>query len=85
LIFGTLAVAQDRLRGVLIAPEVRVGGAGFEGFQAFTMLRGVKENSEPWRCAVLGFRSGIGGLRGSWVGCGEVFAIRASLEFILWA
>jgi hypothetical protein len=32
LIFGTLAIAQDGLRGVLIAPEIRVGGAGFEAF-----------------------------------------------------
>ena len=29
LVFGTLAIAQDGLRGVLIIPEIRVGYAGF--------------------------------------------------------
>jgi hypothetical protein len=59
------------LGGFLIAPETGIGGAGFEGFQALAMLRGVKENSEPWRGGASGIRSGIGGLRESWVGCEE--------------
>jgi hypothetical protein len=47
LIFGTLAVAQDGLRGFLIAPKIGRGDARFEGLQAFAMGRGVKDNSEP--------------------------------------
>jgi hypothetical protein len=47
LFFGALAVAQDGLRRFLIGPEVGLCDAGFERFQAFTMRRGVKDNSEP--------------------------------------
>jgi hypothetical protein len=47
LIFRALAVAQDGLRGFLIVPEIGRGDAGFEGFQAFAMGSGVKDNSEP--------------------------------------
>jgi hypothetical protein len=47
LFFGALAVAQDGLRRFLIGPEVGLCDAGFERFQAFTMGRGVKDNSEP--------------------------------------
>jgi len=45
LFFGALAIAEDTLSRFLIAPEIGVGGAGFEGFQAFTVLRGVKDSS----------------------------------------
>jgi hypothetical protein len=66
LVFGALAVAQDGLGGFLVAPEIGVGGAGFQALQAFAMLRGVKENSEPWLGGASGVRSGVGGLLGSW-------------------
>jgi hypothetical protein len=45
LIFDLFAVAEDALRFFLIAPEIGVGGAGFEGFQARAVLRSVKESS----------------------------------------
>jgi hypothetical protein len=47
LIFGALAVAQNRLRGFLIVPEIRRGNAAFQGFQAFAMGSRVKDSSEP--------------------------------------
>jgi hypothetical protein len=33
------------LRGFLIVPEIGVGGFGFEGLQAFAVLRDVKDSS----------------------------------------
>jgi hypothetical protein len=45
LIFDALAVAEDALCFFLIAPEVGVGGALFEGFQARAVLGSVKESS----------------------------------------
>jgi len=45
LIFDLLAVAENALRFFLIAPEIGVGGAGFEGFQARAVLGSVKESS----------------------------------------
>jgi hypothetical protein len=48
LIFGALAVAQNRLRGVLIVPEIGLSNAGFQRLQALAMRRRVKDNSEPW-------------------------------------
>jgi len=45
LFFGALAISEDTLSGFLIAPEIRVGGAGFEGFQALAVLRSVKDSS----------------------------------------
>jgi hypothetical protein len=47
LIFGALAVAQNGLRGFLIAPEIGLCDAGFEGFQALAMWRDVKDSSGP--------------------------------------
>jgi hypothetical protein len=47
LFFGAFAVAQDGLRGFLIVPEIGLGNAGFEGFQALAVRSGVKDNSEP--------------------------------------
>jgi hypothetical protein len=47
LFFRALAVTQNGLRGFLIAPEIGLSDAGFEGFQAFAMRRSVKDNSEP--------------------------------------
>jgi hypothetical protein len=35
------------LRGFLIIPEIGLGDARFEGFQALAMWRGVKDSSEP--------------------------------------
>jgi hypothetical protein len=46
LLFSTLAVAENTLRGFLVVPKSGIGDAGFECFQAFTILRGVKDNSE---------------------------------------
>jgi hypothetical protein len=45
LFFGALPLAENPLRGFLIAPEIGVGDACFEGFQAFAVLRGVKDSS----------------------------------------
>jgi hypothetical protein len=45
LIFDALAVAENALRFFLIAPEIGVGGACFEGFQACAVLGSVKESS----------------------------------------
>jgi hypothetical protein len=47
LIFAALAVAENGLRGFLVVPEVGLGDARFQGFQALAVLRGVKENSGP--------------------------------------
>ena len=66
LILGALAVAQDRLRRFLVVPEVRLGNAFFEGFQALAMLRRVKENSGRGRCAASSLRIDTGGLQESW-------------------
>jgi len=52
LIFGALAIAQDGLRRFLIVPEIRLGDARFQRFQAFAMGSSVKDSSEPWRCGV---------------------------------
>jgi hypothetical protein len=46
LIFDPLAVAQNALGFFLIAPEIGVCGALFEGFQARAVLGSVKESSE---------------------------------------
>jgi hypothetical protein len=59
LFFRAFAIAQDGLRFVLIAPEIWIGGAGFEAFQALAVLWSVKDNSEPWRCGVLVLRGDI--------------------------
>lgn len=45
LLFGALAFAQNALRSFLIAPEIRVGDAGFERLQTFAVGLGVKDNS----------------------------------------
>ncbi len=45
LLFGALAVAENALCGFLIAPEIGVGGACLESFQAFAILRCVKDSS----------------------------------------
>jgi hypothetical protein len=45
LLFGAFALAQNALRSFLIAPEIGIGDAGFEGFQAFAVCFGVKDNS----------------------------------------
>jgi len=45
LIFDLLAIAENALRFFLIVPEIGVGGAGFEGFQASAVLGSVKESS----------------------------------------
>ncbi len=47
LVFGALAIAQDRLRAFLIAPEIGLSDACFEGLQAFAMWRSVKDSSGP--------------------------------------
>jgi hypothetical protein len=45
LILDLLAVAENALRFFLIAPEIGVGGARFESFQARAILGSVKESS----------------------------------------
>jgi hypothetical protein len=45
LLFGALAVAQNALRGFLIAPEIGIGDARFERFQALAVLWSVKDSS----------------------------------------
>jgi hypothetical protein len=45
LFFGALPLAENALRSFLIVPETRVGDARFESFQAFAVLRGVKDSS----------------------------------------
>jgi hypothetical protein len=52
LFFGAFAVAQNGLRFFLVVPEVGLRDAGFEGFQAFAVLRRVKDNSGRARCVV---------------------------------
>jgi hypothetical protein len=47
LIFRALAIAQDRLRGFLIVPEIGLCDAGFEGLQTLAVWSGVKDSSEP--------------------------------------
>jgi hypothetical protein len=46
LLFSALAVAENTLRGFLIVPEIGIGYASFECFQALAILRGVKDSSE---------------------------------------
>jgi hypothetical protein len=45
LFFGAFAIAEDALRGFLIAPEIGIGDAGLEGFQALAILWRVKDSS----------------------------------------
>jgi hypothetical protein len=47
LIFRTLTITQDRLRGFLIVPEIRLCDACFEGLQTLAMWSSVKDSSEP--------------------------------------
>jgi hypothetical protein len=47
LIFRTLAIPQDGLRGFLIVPEIWLCDAGFEGLQTLAMWSSVKDSSEP--------------------------------------
>jgi hypothetical protein len=65
LLFGALPLPQDTLRGFLIIPKIGVGDARFESFQAFAILRRVKDSSARGRCAASVLRSDAGGLRGS--------------------
>jgi hypothetical protein len=51
LFLGALAIAENTLCGFLIAPEIGVRGAGFEGFQALAVLGSVKDSSARGRCA----------------------------------
>ena len=45
LFFGAFAIAQDALCGVLVVPEIGIGNAGFEDFQALAILWRVKDSS----------------------------------------
>ena len=45
LFFGALAIAQDALRRFLIVPEIGIGYASLEGFQALAILWRVKDSS----------------------------------------
>jgi hypothetical protein len=46
LFLGALALAENALCSFLIAPEIRIGDARFQGFQALAVLWGVKDSSE---------------------------------------
>jgi hypothetical protein len=52
LFLSALAIAEDGLRFFLVVPEIGLSDAGFEGFQTFAVLRGVKDNSGRARCVV---------------------------------
>jgi len=45
LFFGALALAKNALCGFLIVPKTWASDALFEGFQAFAVLRRVKDSS----------------------------------------
>jgi hypothetical protein len=45
LLFGAFAVAENALRCFLVVPEIGIGDARFESFQALTVLRRVKDSS----------------------------------------
>ncbi len=45
LFFSALAFTEDALRSFLIVPEIGIGNASFESFQAFAVLRRVKDSS----------------------------------------
>jgi hypothetical protein len=45
LFFGALPVSQNGLRCFLVVPEIGIGDARFESFQAFAVLRRVKDSS----------------------------------------
>jgi hypothetical protein len=45
LFFGALAVAENALRCFLVVPEIGIGDARFESFQALAVLRRVKDSS----------------------------------------
>jgi len=45
LFFGALAITQDALRRFLIVPEIGIGYASLEGFQALAILWRVKDSS----------------------------------------
>ena len=65
LFFRAFAIAENGLCCFLIVPEFRVSDAGFERFQAFAVLRRVKESSGRAKCVAGGLRNGIVGLRES--------------------
>jgi len=45
LFFGAFAIAEDALRRFLIVPEIGIGYASLEGFQALAILWRVKDSS----------------------------------------
>jgi hypothetical protein len=45
LFFGALPLAENALRRFLIVPEIGIGDARFENFQALVILRRVKDSS----------------------------------------
>jgi hypothetical protein len=51
LFFGTLAIAEDALRRFLIVPEIGIGYASLESFQALAILWDVKDSSARAWCA----------------------------------
>jgi len=62
LVFGAFAVAQDRLRLFLVAPKIGLGTAGFEGLQAFAVMRRVKDSSARVRYAASALQNDVRGL-----------------------
>jgi len=45
LLLSALPVSQNGLRCILVVPEIGIGDARFECFQAFAVLRRVKDSS----------------------------------------
>jgi hypothetical protein len=45
LFFGALAISEDALRRFLIVPEIGIGYASLQGFQALAILWRVKDSS----------------------------------------
>jgi hypothetical protein len=51
VLFGALPFAENALRSFLIAPEIGIGDARFEGLQALAVVRRVKDSSARAWCA----------------------------------
>ena len=57
LVVGTFPFAEYTLSLFLVVPEIRLRYFCFEGFQFFTEMRSVKDNSAQARCVALDLHS----------------------------